>query len=339
MSSDSRPRFGAAAIVLTACLTAVLTLNATAAIAAKIKFVFAGPPTTFSLPLYVAEKKGFLGDLDVEEVNVTGDSNAMRALISGNADIGFIGMVNVLASIQAGAKVTAINSWQPIGDYSLVLAKGKGTSLADLAGKTFATSGPGALPDQMVRLILKKYNIDDSTANFVQVGGHAARLQAVLGGRADAAFVNTVTSLRSVQDGKVTVLTKLSKEFPGLGYCWNVVRTDELADPERSAAFQTLTEASIRAVRYIIANPDEAAEIMHEHVPELDVDYLKGVMKDLNSERVWGVDGGLDPKVEEFTADLNVKLGTLTAAPAPKDVLDPRYVDVALKKLGLYEQK
>jgi ABC-type nitrate/sulfonate/bicarbonate transport system substrate-binding protein len=338
MSSDSRPRFRAA-VVLTACVIAALTLNATAAIAAKIKFVFAGPPTTFSLPLYVAEKKGFLGDLDVEEVNVTGDSNAMRALISGNADIGFIGMVNVLASIQAGAKVTAINSWQPIGDYSLVLTKGKGTSLADLAGKTFATSGPGALPDQMVRLILKKYNIDDSTANFVQVGGHAARLQAVLGGRADAAFVNTVTSLRSVQDGKVTVLTKLSKEFPGLGYCWNVVRTDELADPERSAAFQTLTEASIRAVRYIIANPDEAAEIMHEHVPELDVDYLKGVMKDLNSEHVWGVDGGLDPKVEEFTADLNVKLGNLTTAPAPKDVLDPRYVDVALKKLGLYEQK
>jgi ABC-type nitrate/sulfonate/bicarbonate transport system substrate-binding protein len=117
------------------------------------------------------------------------------------------------------------------------------------------------------------------------------------------------------------------------------VRTDELADPERSAALQTLTEASIRAVRYIIANPDEAAEIMHEHVPELDVEYLKGVMSDLNSEHVWGVDGGLDPKVEEFTADLNVKLGILTTAPAPKDVLDPRYVDVALKKLGLYEQK
>jgi NitT/TauT family transport system substrate-binding protein len=339
MSSISNPRFRAAAALLACCLIATLGLNTSAAAATKIKFVFAGPPTTFSLPLYVAQKKGYLGDLDVEEVNVTGDSNAMRALISGNADIGFIGMVNVLASIQAGAKVVAINSWQPIGDYSLVLAKGKGTALSDLAGKTFATSGPGALPDQMVRLILKKYNIDDSTASFVQVGGHAARLQAVLAGRADAALVNTVTSLRSVQDGKITVLTRLSKEFPGLGYCWNVVRADELADPERSAALQTLTEASIRAVRDIIANPDEAAEIMHEHVPELDVDYLKAVMRDMNSEHLWGVDGGLDPKIEEFTADLNVKLGNLTAAPAQKDVLDTRYVEAALKKLGPYGQK
>jgi ABC-type nitrate/sulfonate/bicarbonate transport system substrate-binding protein len=339
MTSNSSPRFRAAAIAFACCLSAALNLNATAASAIKIKFGFPGPPTTFSLPLYVAEKKGFLGDLEVEEVNVTGDSNAMRALISGNVDIAFIGMVNVLASIQAGANVRAINTWQPIGDYSLVLAKGKGSSIADLAGKTFATSGPGALPDQMVRLILKKYNVDDSTANFVQVGGHAARLQAVIGGRADAALINTVTTLRGVQDGKVTVLTKLSKEFPGLGYSWSVVRTDELSDPQRSAALQILTEASIRAVRYIIANPDEAAEIMHEHVPELDVEFLKAVVRDISSEHLWGVDGGLDPKVEEFTADLNVKLGNLTTAPDPKSVLDQRFVEVALKKLGPYEQK
>ncbi|HTP92364.1 MAG TPA: ABC transporter substrate-binding protein [Xanthobacteraceae bacterium] len=329
----------ASSIALAGCLAAALTLHAPEASAAKIKMAFPGPPTTFSLPLYVAQKKGFLGDLEVEEVNVTGDSNAMRALVSGNADIAFIGMVNVLAAIQSGANVRAINTWQPIGDYSLVLATGKGTAIADLAGKTFATSGPGALPDQLARLILKKYNIDDSTAHFVQVGGHAARLQAVIAGRADASLINTVTTLRGVNDGKVIVLTKLSKEFPGLGYSWNVVRTDELDNPQLSAALQTMTEASIRAVRYIIANPDEAAEIFHERIPELDVAFLKAVVHDLNGENLWGVDGGLDPAVEQYTADLNVKLGNLTAAPAPKDVLDPRFVDVALKKLGPYEKK
>jgi len=78
---------------------------------------------------------------------------------------------------------------------------------------------------------MRKYGIDESTARFVQVGGHAARLQAVIGGRADATLINTVTALKGVQDGKVTVLTKLSKEFPGLGYVWNVVRTESLSSP------------------------------------------------------------------------------------------------------------
>jgi ABC-type nitrate/sulfonate/bicarbonate transport system substrate-binding protein len=335
--SDLRPR--AVSIAVAGCLIAALTLHASTAFAAKIKMAFPGPPTTFSLPLYVAQKQGWLGDLDVEEIAVTGDSNAMRALISGNADIALVGTLNVLASIQAGANVRAINSWQPIGDYSLVLAKGKGSTMAALAGKTFATSGPGALPDQLARMIMKKYGIDDSTAHFIQVGGHAARLQAVIGGRADASLVNTITTLKGVEDGKVIVLTKLSKEFPGLGYVWNVVRTDELADPQLDAGFQTLTEAGIRASRYIMANPDEAAEIMHERVPELDVTFLKAVVRDLDSENLWGVDGGLDPAVAQYTADLNMKLGNLPTAPAAKDMLDARFVEAALKKLGPYEKK
>ena len=134
-------------------LAALAMLDARAAFAAKIKMVFPGPVTTFSLPYLVAQKKGWLGDLEVEDVHVTGDANAMRVLLSGNADIGLIGTLNVLASIHAGANIRAIHSWQPIGDYSLVLAKGKGDKLADLAGKTFASSRPGGLPDQLPRLL------------------------------------------------------------------------------------------------------------------------------------------------------------------------------------------
>jgi len=49
-----------------------------------------------------------------------------------------------------------------------------------------------------------------------------------------------------------------------------------------------------------------------------------------------GVDGGLDPKVEAFTAELNVKLGNLPRATTPAEILEPRFVDAALKKFGPY---
>jgi ABC-type nitrate/sulfonate/bicarbonate transport system substrate-binding protein len=327
----------AAGVVL--ALTAALGLGATPASATKIKMVFPGPMTTFGLPYLVAQKKGWLGDLEVEDIFVTGDSNAMRTVLSGNADIGLVGTLNVFASLQAGGNIRAIHSWQPIGDYSLVIAKDKGSKLADLAGKTFASSGPGALPDQLPRMVMRKYGIDESTARFVQVGGHAARLQAVIGGRADATLVNTVTTLKGVQDGKVVVLTRLSKEFPGLGYVWNVVRTDALAKPELAAAFQTMTEGGIRGSRYVMEHADEAAGILHERLPDLDLAFLKDVVRDLNSEDLWGVDGGLDPKIEEFTADLNVKLGNLPRAATPSEILEPRFVDAALKTLGPYTAK
>jgi ABC-type nitrate/sulfonate/bicarbonate transport system substrate-binding protein len=322
-----------------AVVAAVTFFDAPAAFAGKIKMAFPGPVTTFSLPYLVAQKKGWMGDLEVEDIHVTGDANAMRVLLSGNADIALVGMLNVLASIHAGASIRAIHSWQPIGDYSLVLATGKGTGLADLAGKTFASSGPGGLPDQLPRLIMRKHGIDEQTTRFVQVGGHAARLQAVIGGRADATLVNTVTTLKGVQDGKVTVLTRLSAEFPGLGYIWNVVRTDSLAKPELAAAFQTMTDIGIKGSRYIMENPDEAAAALHERLPDLDLAFLKAVVRDLNGETLWGVNGGLDPAIEEFTADLNMKLGNLPVAPKASDVLDGRFVDAALKRLGTYRTK
>jgi ABC-type nitrate/sulfonate/bicarbonate transport system substrate-binding protein len=322
-----------------ACFAALTFSEIPAAFAGKIKMVFPGPVTTFSLPYLVAQKKGWMGDLEVEDIHVTGDPNAMRVLLSGNADIALIGTLNVLASIHAGASIRAIHSWQPIGDYSVVIATGKGTKLGDLAGKTFASSGPGGMPDQLPRLIMRRHGIDESTARFVQVGGHAARLQAVIGGRADATLVNTVTALKGVADGKVTVLTRLSAEFPGLGYIWNVVRAESLGKPDLDAAFATMTDIGIRGSRQIMENPDEAAAILHERLPDLDLPFLRSVVRDLNGENLWGVDGGLDPAIEEFTADLNMKLGNLPVAPPAKDVLEPRFVAAVLKKLGTYQKK
>jgi hypothetical protein len=78
---------------------------------------------------------------------------------------------------------------------------------------------------------------------------------------------------------------------------------------------------------------------MHARVPDLNLDFLKAVIRDLNTEDLWGVDGGIDPKVEEFTANLNKELGNLPVAALASDVLEQRFVDAAMKKLGPYQKK
>src|SRR4029434_5158448 len=92
-------RLRAIAPILCTAAVLLMAFAASPAGAAKIKMVFPGPVTTFSLPYLVAQKKGWMGDLEVEDVHVTGDANAMRVLLSGNADIGLIGTLNMLASI------------------------------------------------------------------------------------------------------------------------------------------------------------------------------------------------------------------------------------------------
>jgi ABC-type nitrate/sulfonate/bicarbonate transport system substrate-binding protein len=174
----------------------LINISVPACAATKIRIVFPTTPTSLFLPYYVARSKGWLDDLDIQESYVTGDSNALRAVLSGNADFGAgIGVFAVLSSIEAGADVLAVGSWQPISDYNVVLRAGTGSKVADLVGKTIATSGPGALPAQLPQMLMRKYGFDPSGSKFIQVGGHPARLQSVLVGRADATMVNTVTVL------------------------------------------------------------------------------------------------------------------------------------------------
>jgi NitT/TauT family transport system substrate-binding protein len=303
--------------------------------AEKTRIVFATTPTTLFLPYYVAQKKGWLGDLNIEEIYVTGDANAARAVISGNADFGAgIGTFSVLSAVGAGSDLKAVGAWSPLPDYNVVIAAGKGDKISDLAGKVIATAGPGSLPEQLPRMLMKKYNIDASTTRFVQVGGHASRLQAVLGGKADAALINKITSLDAIQSGRVNLVARIPDEFPTLGYVWNVVRGSTLNDPKISGAIQILTTAGIRGCRFVMENPDEAASILHDRVTEIDLDLAKRVVRELNKDKVWGVDGGLDPKIAEYTAKTGIELGILTQPVAASALLDRQFVDVALKELG-----
>lgn len=320
--------------VLSAAMGVLVSASVVFAADEKIKLVFPTSPTSLSLPFYVALKKGWFDNLQVEEVYVNGDSNAVRVLISGNADIAMVGTLNLLSAIESGGKLKAIHSWQPIGDYNLVIATQKGNSVADLAQKVIAGSGPGALPDQLPRMIMKKHGVNDSGTRFIQVGGHPARLQAVLGGRADATIVNTVTAMRGVKSGDVKIISRVAQEFPGIGYVYNIVRTEDLADPQRAAQFQKLTEGGIRGARFIASNPDEAAAILKERMPDLDLDYLKTVVRELNTDKVWGVDGGLSPEIARYTVSLYRELGSLKNDLKYEDVIDRRFVDAALKKIA-----
>lgn len=302
----------------------------------KIKIVFATAPTTLWLPYYVAQKKGWLNGLEIEESYVTGDSNAVRAVLSGQADFGAgVGTFSVLSAVEAGAHLKVVGSWSPLPDYSLVISADKGSTIADLAGKVIATSGPGALPDQLPRILMRKHNVDASTARFVQVGGHPARLQAVLGGRADAALVNTVTSLDAIESGKVKVVAKVAQEFPELGYVWNIVRVETIMDPAKAAIIQQLTTAGIRGSRFIMQNPDEAAAILNERIPSLALDLCKRVIVDLNKDRVWGVDGGIDASIVDFTAKTGKELGMLKSDVKSSEMTDRRFVDAATKDPAL----
>lgn len=319
--------------LMTALIFGMVTSSATAA--ERIRIVFPAPPSTLTLPFMVAQEKGYFEGIDVEEIYVSGDANAIRALISNNADIMVCGVSTTLLSIQNGSKLKVISSWQPKLDFNFILGKDSGDRVEDMAGKVYATTGAGNVVDVVGRAMFAAHGVDPDSVRYLTVtGGHAGMFQTVAAGRADAAFVNTVTAVQGEQNGQVKIAGRAAEKFPNFGYINNVVLEDSLQNEELKAAYQIIVTAGIRASRFIMENPEEAAQIMHEKVPDLAEDYLVEVIKQLNDQDVWGVDGGIRKNEVAETIKAFKDVNLIQSELPVSQVYDFQFVDAALSQLG-----
>jgi NitT/TauT family transport system substrate-binding protein len=320
-----------ASIVVACTLCAGWATTATAQQQA-LKVVFPAISETLSLPFLVAQDKGWL---NAEAIQVSGDANAMRALLSGGADVAIVGDFNVFSAASENAPIRAIGSWQGVQDYQMVVDT-KINSFADMVGKTFASTGPGAPPEEFSKLVFAKHGIDPAKIQYIAIGGggHATLLQAVLAGRASGTLVSTSNALQGMKGGRVKILTGVAQEFPKLGYVYSVVRTEELKDPAKRAALQAFILASIKAARYISDNPVEAEKFAVAKFPASDPEVLTKAIGLITEEKVWGVNGGIEPDGTAETLRIARSTGLLKKDLPLTQVFDTSLVDTAIGQLG-----
>lgn len=301
----------------------------------KISLVFPTSIETFTLPYLVAKKKGWLeeGGVEVEEVFVRGGSTAVRLLVGGSDDVSIVGLSAVFNAVLEGAKLKSIGSFQPLPDYKFVAGKSV-TSMKDLKGKTIAVAEPGDATAFLPMMVLRKQGIPTDDLKFVGVGGHSTRLLAVTSGRADATLLNSRTTVVGQKAGSINVLANVSDELPLFGYVVLAVNENRLTDPVKRKALGAFLLATTRGARYILQNPDEAADILRERMPDVARDELLSVIKDLNAAKVWGVNGGSDPEIIRFSAKVSLEYGALRKEVSASDIVDESLANEVIKKLG-----
>jgi len=318
-----------------ALLGAVLCLGMAAAgpaaAADKLKIVFPTSSATLALPYLVAQKKGWL---DAEAIQVAGDSNAVRALLAGTADVAIVGAFNAFAAVGEGARIKAFGTWQGVNDYELVVTQDIG-GIKDIEGKVFAGTGPGGPPEEFSKLLFRKNGMDVSGIRYIAVsGGHANIVQALLAGRAAAGMVNTLSAVQGSQSGKVKILASLGSEYPQIGYVYNLVRSERIGDAELAPQLQQLTTAGIKAARFVMQNPEESVAILAERYPDLDKALVRQVVDELNRNKVWGVNGGFTKESVAATKQVFRDTGMLKADVDTNEMFDYRFIQTALEELG-----
>ena len=161
--------------------------------------------------MYVAIENGYFADegLDITLVNGSGADNVMTSLISGDADIGFMGPEATVYVYNQGAQNYAVNFaqlTQRAGNFLVAREEEPDFTWQDLKGKTVLGGREGGMPEMIFEYVLTLNNIDPKNdLTIIQNVDFGLTAEAFASGTADytVEFEPGATSLETGQKGYV----------------------------------------------------------------------------------------------------------------------------------------
>jgi len=280
--------------------------------------------------VFMAQQRGFAEKqgLKLEMPQFSGDALELKALLAGELDSYEGSTGSPIIATAHGAGVKLVGCYWPgltYGLYSKPDAKGG----ADLKGKSFAISAPGALPDLLARAVLQKFNLTANDVSFVVMGADTDRYRALVAGKVDIAAASTEFAPDAAKQG-VKLLYHAHDVTPDyLRFC--LYMTPETIAKKKPDAARFLA-AQMAALRFALDHPEDTAAVARSvaHIPAEDhrPDYIFDEVKKYSA---------IDPELKipedrlAWMQDLLVKTGNLNAPGDIKKLVDGSVREEALK--------
>jgi len=326
-----------AAGALAALMAAPMPVRSAPSVGKLVLALGTAPPDITAHQFYYALENGFYRDegLELEIKPLVGDQSAVRAIVAGEADVAWTGFAASLQAIQAGAQLKGISSTGPKLDYIFVAQKSI-ASIRDLVGKNLGTSTPGAVSHQVPRLMMEMAGIDSNRVNVVAVGGSAARVQALIARRIDAAVLNSSFAARALKYDYLHAIGDAAKDLPTFIYSWEVAlrRTTQQKRP----AIQAFVTGSIRGARWGMQNPDKATLISQRILPDVPKDEITAGVTHFAEILYWTPDGVLPRESWNFTVAALLRSDEIRVKMYYPDHFLMDFVKAANAKLGPFRK-
>ena len=271
----------------------------------------------FYAPQYVAIELGYFEDegIDLTVETGFGADKTMTALLSGNADIGFMGSESSIYAYSQGADDYAINfaqltqragnflvSREPIDNFTWDMVKGK----VVLGGRD------GGMPQMILEYILKKNNIDpDMDLEIVKNIDFGLTAGAFSG---DDKYDFTVefepgaTGLELENKGYVvTSLGVDSGYVPYTAYC--AKKSFIKKHPDIIKAFVKALE---KGMDYVVTHTsEEIAEVIAPQFADTDVATIAIIVERYKAQDTWKTDSTFEKEAFDLLQDILIEAGEL----------------------------
>ena len=292
----------------------------------------------FYAPQYVAIEEGYFKDegLDLTLVTGFGADKTMTAVISGEADIGFMGAEASVYAYQEGATDAVVNFaqlTQRAGNFLVAREEMPDFKWEDLKDKKVLGGRKGGMPEMVFEYILRKNGLDpqkDLTIDqSIDFGSTAAAFTGDTSADFTVEFEPSATALE--KEGAGYVVASLGVDSGYVPYTSYSAKTSYMEkNPE---IIQKFTNALQKGMEYVQSHtPEEIAEVIAPQFAETDLDTVTAIVKRYYDQNTWKSNLIFEKESFELLEDILEDSGELSERVSYEDLVATKYAREAAEK-------
>lgn len=290
----------------------------------------------FYAPMYVAIEEGYFAEEGIELDLVTGfgADKTMTAVLSGEADIGFMGSEASIYTYNEGANDIVVNFaqlTQRAGNFLVAREEMEDFSWEDLKGHLVLGGRKGGMPEMVFEYILKQNGIDpqkDLTIDqSIDFGSTAA---AFSGGEGDftVEFEPGATSLE--QEGKGYVVASLGTDSGYVPY--TAFSAKESYIKENPEMIQGFTNALQKGMDYVRDHtPEEIAAVIEPQFEESDLETITTIVTRYYEQDTWAENLVFSEESFDLLQDILEEAGELSNRAPYEKLVNTEFAEEAAK--------
>ena len=291
----------------------------------------------FYAPQYVAIEEGYFEEegLDLTLVTGFGADKVMAAVLSGDAEIGFMGAEASVYAFQEGANDPVVNFaqlTQRAGNFLVAREEMPDFKWEDLKGKNVLGGRKGGMPEMVFEYILKQQGIDpEKDLKINQTIDFGSTAAAFSGGLGDFSveFEPSATALEKEGAGYVVASLGVDSGYvPYTSYCAKSSYMKE--NPE---VMQKFTNALQKGMDYVQNHtPEEIAEVIAPQFSETDLETITAIVKRYYEQDTWKENLIFEQESFELLQDVLEDAGELNKRVKYESLVTTEYAKKAEKK-------
>lgn len=258
----------------------------------------------------------------------------MTAVLSGSADIGFMGSEASIYTYNEGANDYVVNFaqlTQRAGNFLVAREEMSDFKWEDLKGKDVLGGRKGGMPQMVFEYILKQNGIDpakDVNINQSIDFGSTAAAFAEGQGEFTVEFEPGATSLE--KEGKGYVVASLGTDSGYVPYTAFSAKQSFIKDnPE---VIQGFTDALQKGMDYVQSHtPEEIAAVIEPQFKETDLETITSIVTRYYDQDTWKSDLIFEKESFDLLQDILEEAGELTERAPYEDLVDTTFAEKAAK--------